>query len=179
MYKISTSGSSVVSPAWGGSIVLCSYCSVAKLCPTLPPSGQQHARLLWSLSPRVCSNSCLLGWWCYLTISSSAPFSSSFAFRLSQHQGLFQEVGSLYQMGKVLELQLQQQSFQWIFRVDLLYFDRFDLAIPGTLKSLLQHHNLKASILWGLAFCMSQLSHPYMKERHTHLYILERNHSFN
>ena len=41
--------------------------------------------------------------------------------------------------------------------------DRFDLlAVQGTLKSLLQHHNLKASILWCSAFFMVQLSHPYM-----------------
>ena len=40
---------------------------------------------------------------------------------------------------KVLELQLQHQSFQWRFRVDFL-------AVQGTLKSLLQHHNLKASL---------------------------------
>ena len=36
------------------------------------------------------------------------------------------------------------------------------LAVQGTLKSLLQHHNSKASILWGSAFFLVQLSHPYM-----------------
>ena len=36
------------------------------------------------------------------------------------------------------------------------------LAVQGTLKSLLQHHNSKASILWHLAFFILQLSHPYM-----------------
>ena len=41
--------------------------------------------------------------------------------------------------------------------------DSFDLlAVQGTLKSLLQHHSLKASILWRSAFFMVQLSHPYM-----------------
>ena len=44
------------------------------------------------------------------------------------------------------------------FRID--WFDLF--AIEGTLKSLLQHHNLKASILWHSAFFMVQLSHPHM-----------------
>ena len=53
---------------------------------------------------------------------------------------------------KILEFQLQQQSFQWIFRTDFLY----------TLKSLLQHHSSKASILWCSVFLMVQLSHPYM-----------------
>ena len=42
------------------------------------------------------------------------------AFNLSQHQGLFQLVGSSHQVVKVLERQLQHQSFQWIFRVDFL-----------------------------------------------------------
>ena len=44
-----------------------------------------------------------------------------------------------------------------------LWIDRFDLlAVQGTLKSLLQHHSSKASILWRSAFFMGQLSHPYM-----------------
>ena len=42
------------------------------------------------------------------------------AFNLSQNQGLFQWVSSSYQVAKVLDLQLQHQSFQWIFRVDFL-----------------------------------------------------------
>ena len=44
------------------------------------------------------------------------------------------------------------------FRMDWLDL----LAVQETLKSLLQHHSLKASILWHSAFCMVQLSHPYM-----------------
>ena len=44
------------------------------------------------------------------------------------------------------------------FRMDWLDL----LAIQGILKSLLQHHNSKASILWGSAFFTVQLSHPYM-----------------
>ena len=55
-------------------------------------------------------------------IQPSHPLSSPSppAFNLSQHQGLFQSVSSSHQMAKVLELQLQHQSFQWIFRVDFL-----------------------------------------------------------
>ena len=45
---------------------------------------------------------------------------SPLAFNLSQHQGLFQRVSSLQQVAKVLELQLQHQSFQLIFRTDFL-----------------------------------------------------------
>ena len=44
------------------------------------------------------------------------------------------------------------------FRIDWLDL----LAVRGMLKSLLQHHNLKESILWYSAFCMVQLSHPYI-----------------
>ena len=57
------------------------------------------------------------------TIQESYPLSSlsSPAFNLSQHQGLFHWVIFLHQVAKVLELQLQHQSFQWIFRTDLLW----------------------------------------------------------
>ena len=60
--------------------------------------------------------------WVPDTIGPSDPLlhPSPFAFNLSQHQDLFQWVGSLYQVAKVLELQLQHQSFQWIFRVDFI-----------------------------------------------------------
>ena len=54
----------------------------------LQPHGPQHTRLLYPPSPEVCSNSCPLSRWCYLTISFSvAPL--SIAFNLSQHRGLF------------------------------------------------------------------------------------------
>ena len=57
------------------------------------------------------------------TIQLSHPLSSPspLAFSFSQHQGLFQWVSSSHQVTKVLELQLQHQSFQWIFRTDFLY----------------------------------------------------------
>ena len=68
-----------------------------------------------------------------------------------------------HQVDKVLELQLQHQSFQWIFWLISFRIDWVDLlAVQGTLKSLLQHHSLKASILRSSAFFMVQLSHPYM-----------------
>ena len=65
-------------------------------------------------------------------------------------------------MAKVLELQLQHQSLQWIFRIHFLRIDWLDLlAVQGTLKSLLQHHSSKVSILQHSAFFMVPLSHPY------------------
>ena len=85
------------------------------------------------------------------------------AFNLSQHQGLFKWVSSSHQMAKVSEFQLQHQSFQWTSRTDLLWVDWLDLlAVQGTLKSLLQHHSSKASILQCSAFFIVQLSHPCM-----------------
>ena len=53
--------------------------------------------------------------------SYSLPSPSPPAFNLSQHQGIFQWVSSLYQVAKVLERQLQHQSSQWIFRTDFFY----------------------------------------------------------
>ena len=61
--------------------------------------------------------------WVNDAIQPSHPLSSpSPAFNLSQHQGLFQWVSSSHQVAKVLELQLQHQSFQRIFRTDFLYW---------------------------------------------------------
>ena len=68
-----------------------------------------------------------------------------------------------HQVAKVLEFQLQHQSFQITPRLISFRIDWLDLlAVQGTLKSLLQHHSSKASILWHSAFFTVQLSHPYM-----------------
>ena len=86
----------------------------------LQPHVLQHARLPCpSLSPGVCSNWRPLNWWCHPTISSSVTPSPP-ALHLSQNQHLFQWVGSSHLLAKVLELQLQHQPLQWIFRVDFL-----------------------------------------------------------
>ena len=62
-------------------------------------------------------------------------------------------------MAKGLVIQLQHQSFQWIFRTDFLQ-DWFDLlVVQGTLKSLLQHHSLKTSVIQCPALFMVQFSH--------------------
>ena len=95
----------------------------------------------------------------HLILSSPSPP----AFNLYQHRGLFQWVSSLHQVDKVLEFQLQHQSFQWIFRLISFRMDWLDLlAVQGTLKSLLQHHSSKGSVLQCSAFFTVQLSHPYM-----------------
>ena len=60
--------------------------------------------------------------WVGDAIQPSHPLTSPSpaSFSLSQHQGLFQSVCSSHQVAKILEFQLQQQSFQWIFRTDFL-----------------------------------------------------------
>ena len=83
----------------------------------------------------------------------------------SQHQSLFQRVKSSHEGTKVLKFQLQHHSLQRNPRTDLQN-DWLDLlAVQGTLKSLLQHHSSKASILQRSAFFIVQLTptHDYWK----------------
>ena len=61
-----------------------------------------------------------------------------------------------------MAFELQHQSFQYIIRVDFLKDYWFNLAVQETFKSLLRHHNSKASTFWHSAFFIAQLSHPYM-----------------
>ena len=131
---------------------------------SLQPHGLQHARLPCpSPTSRTCSNSCPSSRWCSQTISSSVvPFSP--AFNLSQHQGLFQWVSSSHQVAKVLEYWSFSNSpfneYSGLISFRINWFDV--LEVQGTLKSLLQHHSSKASILPCSAFFTVQLSHPYM-----------------
>ena len=130
---------------------------------SLWPHGLQHARPPCpSPTPGVYPNSCSLSRWCHLTISSSvAPFSSclqSFAssgsFQMSE---LFAWGGQSLGVSASISV-LPMNTQDWSFRMDWLDL----LAVQGTLKSLLQHHSSKASILWCSAFLIVQLSHPYM-----------------
>ena len=143
-------------------LLLLFSCSVVS--DFLWPHGLQHARLPCpSLSPGVCLSSCPLSQWCHPTSSSSShpllflpsvfpsirvfsnesalcirwPKCWSFSFNISssnEYSGLIS------------------------FRID--YLDL--LAVQGTLKSLLQRHSSKASILWLSAFFMVQFSHSYV-----------------
>ena len=85
---------------------------------SLQPHELQHAKLPCpSPTPGTCSDSYPSNQWCHPTASSSViPFSS--CLQSLQHQGLFQWVSSSHQVAKVLEFQLQHQSFQWLFRTD-------------------------------------------------------------
>ena len=84
---------------------------------SLGPRGLQHTRLP---CPSLLAQS-HVHWVADAIQPSHPPLSPSApAFNLSQHQGLFQWVSSSHPVAKGLEFQLEHQSFQWIFRVDLL-----------------------------------------------------------
>ena len=131
-----------------------------------------------SLQPHDCSTRCLPVLHCLLELAQThvhgvgdavqpsllchpllLPFPASGSFLMSW---LFTEEA------KVLELQLQHQSFHWIFRADFLVSSNqgwtglISLQSKGLL-SLLQHQSLKASILWHSAFFMVQFSNDYWK----------------
>ena len=102
--------------------------------------------------------------WVSDAMQLSHPLSSpSPTFNLFQHQGLFQRVSSPHQVAKLLQFQLQHQFFDEYSGLIFLRMDWLDLlAVQGTLKSLLQNHRSKVSILWHSVFFMVQLSHLYM-----------------
>ena len=130
---------------------------------SLWPHGLQHTRLPYpSSTPIAYSNSCSSSQWCHPTISSSIiPFSSRFqsfpasgSFLVSQ---LFASGGQ--SIGFSFSISPSNGYSGLIsFRMDWLDL----LAVQGTLKSLLQHHNSKTLILQCSAFFIVQLSHPYM-----------------
>ena len=89
------------------------------------------------------------------------PFSPTLNF--SQHQGLFQKVSSLHQVFKYWSFSFNispSSAYLGLISFRMNWLDH--LTVQETLKSLLQHHSSKASILWHSAFFMVQLSHPYM-----------------
>ena len=130
---------------------------------SLQPHELQHARPPCSSpTPGVYPNPCPSSRWCHPTISSSVVSLSSCPQSFPA-QGLFQWVSSSHQVARVLEFQLQHQSFQWTPGLISFSMDWLDLlALQGTLKSLLQHHSSKAAILQHSSFFTVLLSHPYM-----------------
>ena len=136
-------------------------CSVVS--DSLRPHELQHARPPCpSPTPGVHSDSCPSSWWCHPAISSSVVSFSSCPQSLS---------ASVFSNESTLHMRWPKYwsfSFSIIpskeipglisFRMDWLDL----LSVQGTLKSLLQHHNSKASILWCSAFVTVQLSHPYI-----------------
>ena len=127
----------------------------------LPPHGLQHTRPPCpSPTPRAYSNSCPLSQWCHPTIYRPLLLLPS----------IFTSI-TVFSNESVLSIRWPKY---WSFSLNMcpsneysglisLRMDWFDLlAVQGTLKSLLQHHSSKASILQHSAFFIVQLSHPYM-----------------
>ena len=149
-------------------VTMAQFSSVAQSCPALcdpmdcsTPGFPVYHQLLELAQTHV--------HWVGDVIQPSHPLLSPSlsAFSLSQHQCLLQWVSSSHQVAKVLEFQIQHQSFQWTLRTSGLISYSMDwwdlLAVQGTLKNLLQCHSSKASILQCSAFFTVQLSHPYWK----------------
>ena len=139
-------------------------CSVAKSCPAIcdPMDCVMPSFLVLHYLQEFAQ---IHFHWVDDAIQPSHPLlpPSPIALNLSQNQGFFQWVSSLHQVAKILELQLQHQSFNEYSGLISFMIDWFDLlTVQETLKTLLQHHSSKASILCCSAFFMVQLSHPYM-----------------
>ena len=130
---------------------------------SLWPHVLQHIRFLCiPLPPGVCSNICPLSqWWCH----SLSP-TSSFALNLSSIRVFSNESAFHIRWPKYWSFSISpsnQCSGLIFFRID--WFDLF--AGQGSLKSLLQHHSSKASILQHSAFFIVPKSHPHMTNRKT------------
>ena len=128
---------------------------------SLRPHGLQHTRPPCpSPTPGAYLNSCPSHWWCHPTIPSSViPFSHFQSFPASGSFPISQFFASGCQSIGVSA----STSGLMSFRMDWLDL----LALQGTLKSLLQHHSSKASILQCSVFFIVQHSHPYMTKRKT------------
>ena len=141
----------------------CHCCSVAQLCLT---HGLQHTRL-------PCPSWCLLRLMSVESVMPSKHLVPCCPFllpsNLSQHQGVFSNESALrirwpkYWSFSFHISPSNEHPGLISFRMDWLDL----LAVQGTLKSLLQHHSSKASILQHSAFLIVQLSHPYMTTEKT------------
>ena len=138
-------------------------CSADKLCPTLKPWTAAHQASLSSITSRNLLK--------FVAIESVMP---------SNHLILCCPLLSLPSIFPSLRVFSNESAFcirwpkYWSFNFSVspsndypgLIFFRMDwldlLAVQGTLKSLLQHHTLRASLLWCSAFFTVQLSHPFM-----------------
>ena len=145
---------------------LCCCCLVAKACLTLwnpkdcsmPGSPVFHYFLEFAQ---------IHVHWVGNAIQPSHPLlpPSLCTFNLSQHQNLFQWVGSSHQVAKELALQLQHQSFQWIFRTNPLGLGGLISAVQGTLKCFLQYQSESINSLVLCLLCGPTLTsiHDYWR----------------
>ena len=130
----------------------------------IPWTAACQAPLSFTIS-RVCSNSCPLSWWCYLTISSSAAL--FFCLQSFPASVFSNELALCIRWPKYwsfsLSISLSSEYSGLIsFRIDWIDF----LAVQGTLKSLLQHHNSKAQFFGTQPFLWSN--------SHIRTWLLER-----
>ena len=130
---------------------------------SLQPHGLQHARLSCpSPTPRACSNSCPLSQWCHPNIIFCRihflPPSSFPKIRVFSKQSVLCIRCPKYWSFSFSISPSNDYSGLISFRIEWFYF----LAVQGTLKSPLQNHSSKASILQCSGFFMVHLSHLYM-----------------
>ena len=145
-------------------IISVQFISVTKSCPTLcnPMNHSTPGLPVHHQHPEPTQTHFH---WVGDAIQPSHPlsFPSPPTFNLSQNQGLFKWVSSSHHVAKYWTFNFNisptnEHPGLISFRIDWL--DLF--AVQGTLKSLLQHHSSKASILRHSALFITQLSHPYM-----------------
>ena len=130
---------------------------------SLQPHGPQHARPPCpSPTPGAYPNSCPLSRWCHPTISSSViPFSSCLQ---SFPASVFSNESALHiRWPKYWSFCFSISPSSEYSGLISFWMDRLDLlVVQETLKTLLQHHSSKASILWHSTFFIVQFLHPYM-----------------
>ena len=135
----------------------CYHCSVTQSCPTLcnPKDCRTPGLSVSHHLPKLAQVHAIA------SVITSSHFiltaSSPSAFNHSQHQELFKWVSCLHHMTKILEFQCHHSNeYSGLISLNIDWFDL--LPFQGTLKSLLQHHSSKASILWCSTFFEVQLS---------------------
>ena len=141
------------------------FISVAQSCPTLcnPMNRSTPGLPVHHLTPGVHLNPCPLSWWCCPTISFPSPTRLLLPSIFLSIRVFSNESALCIRWPKYCSFSLNispsnEHSGLISFRMNWLDL----LAIQETLKSLLQHHSSKASVLWCSAFFIVQLSHPYM-----------------
>ena len=149
-------------------------CSV--MSDSLRPHESQHARPPCpSPTPRVYPNSCPSSWWCRPSISSCRPLlllpsifpsirvfsnESFLRIRWPKYWSFSFSIQCLISTCHRATSSVLSSEHSGLISFRMDWLDLF--AVQGTLRSLLQHHCSKASVLWCSAFFTVQLSHPYM-----------------
>ena len=135
-----------------------------------PQTAPRHTPLVLHYLPEFTLTH--VHWACEAIQPSHPPSPASYpALNLFQHQGLFQWVGSSHQVAEIWSSSFSishSNEYSGLISYGIDWFDF--LTVQGTLKSLLQHHNSKASILWHTVFFTVQL---------TYIHDCWKNHSFD